>query len=127
MKKIVSLCLAAVLCCLLCGCSVSYSSIQSNLKSADYTVIEMDEEKLNGLNTELTYSYGGSGSIVKGFYGVNNKTGEGVTVLEFNNKSDLTLMYKMAESSIEEEREAVDLSGHILVFGEKAGVKAALK
>ena len=127
MKKLVAISFIAVLCCLLCSCSVSYSTIQSNLRAADYTVIEMDEEKLNELNTELTYSYGGSGSIIKGFYGVNNQTNVGVTVLEFNNKADLTLMYKMAESSINEEIEAVDLSGHILVFGEKAGVKVALK
>jgi hypothetical protein len=85
----------------------------------------MDEERLNELNTELKYSYQGSGSIITGFYAVNNDTNGSVTVLEFQNKDDLTLMYKMAKDSIND-GESVDLSGYVLVFGDKDGVKAAL-
>ena len=125
MKRLLVFVLMVVVCANFCGCALSTSRIQSNLSDTGYSIIEMDEERLNELNTELKYSYQGSGSIIKGFYAVNNDTNGSVTVLEFQNKDDLTLMYKMAKDSIND-GESVDLSGYVLVFGDKDGVKAAL-
>ena len=124
MKKLLTIVLMVVVCVNLCGCSLSTAKIQSNLTDAGYSIIEMDAERLKDLNTELKYSYQGSGSILTGFYAVNDNQ-KSVTVLEFENKDDLTLMYKIAKGSIQD-GESVDLSGYILVFGDKDGVKSAL-
>lgn len=125
MKKFLTIVMAVIVCMSLSACSLSVSKIQSNLEKAGYTVIEIEAEQLAELNTELTYSYKGDGSIITGFYAVNNETSDSITVLEFGDKSDLTLMYKIAKETIED-GESVDLSGYILVFGNEAGVKAAL-
>lgn len=127
MKKLLSVFLCLLVCFSLTACSLSSSRIQSNLEKAGYSVIEMEDEQRTELNNELTYSFKGHGSIIYGFYAVNNETRESVTVLEFENKDDLTLMYKAAKESIDKDTEAVDLSGYILVFGAKDGVEAALK
>lgn len=126
MKKISLIFLAILLSFCLSACSLSASRMQSNLVEAGYGIIEIDEQQLTELNNELKYIYKGQGSIISGFYGVDEATGKSVTVLEFQNKSDLTIMYKIARDSINDS-ESVDLSGHILVFGDAHGVSAALK
>ena len=125
MKRLLTIVMGVVVCACLCSCSLSASKIQSNLTEENYSVIEMDEERLTELNKELKYSYKGSGSIITGFYAVHNETKGSITVLEFQNKNDLTLMYKIAKESMQD-GEDVDLSGYILVFGDQDGVKVAL-
>ena len=125
MKKILSILIIFVIGFTLCSCTYSADKVKSNLKKAGYDIVEFEDEQKKEMNNELKYSYKGSGSIINGFYGVNNDDATSVTVLEFQNKSDLTLMYKMAKASLEK-GEKVDLSGNILVFGNEKGVKAAL-
>lgn len=127
MKRLLVLCVAFLFCFSLCSCSVSASRIQSNLEKAGYEIEEMEQDVLKERNNELTYNYKGNGSIIKGFFAYNEASRESVTVLEFTDKSDLTIMYKLAKQSIDSESESVDLSGYILVFGSKGGVEAALK
>lgn len=127
MRKLLSVLTAVFVCLSLSACSISASSIRSNLSDAGYTVIEIEAEQLKSLNEELTYNYNGKGVITSGFYGVNNENNESITVLEFEYSDDLTLMYKVAKKSIDSSTQAVDISGNILVFGAKDGVKAALK
>lgn len=126
MKKISLIFLAILLSFCLSACSLSVSRIQSNLVEEGYGIIEIDEQQLTEFNNELKYIHKGQGSIISGFYGVDEATGKSVTVLEFQNKNDLTIMYKMAKESINNS-ESVDLSGYILVFGDAQGVSAALK
>ncbi len=125
MKKFLSILIIFVMGFVMCSCAYSVDKVKSNLKNAGYDIIEFEDEQINEMNNELKYSYKGSGSIINGFYGVNDANSTSVTVLEFQNKSDLTIMYKMAKLSLEK-GESVDLSGNILVFGDEKGVKAAL-
>lgn len=126
MRKIFSVALVAVICFIVSSCSFSASKIQSNLTKRDYSIIEIDENRLEELNNDLTYIYSGKGSIIYGFYAVHNESQKSVTVLEFSNKNDLTIMYKAVKETIGKD-EAVDFSGYILVFGNADGVKTALK
>ncbi len=125
MKKLMSILIIFAFCLTMCSCAYSADGIKSNLKDAGYDIIDFDEARKTEMNNELKYSYRGSGSIINGFYGVNSVDSTSVTVLEFQNKSDLTIMYKMVKESLEK-GESVDLSGYILIFGNEKGVKAAL-
>ncbi len=125
MKKILLIITVLVLCFTLCSCAYSIDGIKSNLEKRDYEIIEFTEEELIEKNNELNYVYGGNGSIVKGFYGVNEAEYASVTVIEFQDKSDLTIMYKLVKESLEK-GQSVDLSGYILVFGNEKSVNAAL-
>ena len=90
-----------------------------------YDILDLTEEEKTDLNNELKYSYNGSGNIINAFYAVDYESKESITVLEFQNKSDLTIMYKLVKESLDKEQ-SVDLSGYILVYGSETGVKAAL-
>ena len=125
MKKLLSILIIFVLSLNMCSCAYSADGIKSNLKDAGYDIIEFDEERKTEMNNELKYSYRGSGSIINGFYGVSSADSTSVTVLEFEDKSDLTIMYKMVKESLKK-GECVDLSGYILIFGDKNGVNVAL-
>jgi hypothetical protein len=125
MKKILSLLLLFVFCLNLCSCAYSTDGIKTNLEKAGYSIIDLTEEQKTDLNNDLKYNYDGSGSIINAFYGVDYESKDSVTVLEFQNKSDLTIMYKLVKESLEK-GQSVDLSGYILVYGAQNGVKAAL-
>ena len=126
MKRLLTIVMVVLLCASLCACSLSTSRIKSNLIKNNYSIVEVDQEKMAELNSELKYSYKGEGSIINAFYAVDNETNNSITVLEFQNKDDLVLMYKIAKETLNV-GESVDLSGYILVFGYEEGVKAALK
>ena len=125
MKKVLSVFIVFVLCFTLCSCAYSADGIKSNLEKNGYVIENFTEEQLTERNNELKYVFGGSGSITVAFYGVNEKEKTSVTVLEFLDKGDLTIMYKQVKSSLEK-GEKVDLSGYILVFGDEKAVDAAL-
>lgn len=126
MKKTVCLLIILILAITMCSCAYSVDFIKSNLKNSGYEIIDLQEQQIIEMNNELKYSYSGNGSIMSGFYAVNNKDSSSITVLEFQNKSDLTIMYKMIKESLEQ-GESVDLSGNILIYGNENGVKASLK
>ena len=125
MKKVLVCVFCLIICFSLTACSLTSSRMKSNLEESGYSIVEMTEEQMTELNNELKYTFKGNGSIIYGFYAVNEETKGSITVIEFENKDDLTLMYKAAKESIKKETEAVDLSGYILLFGEKEGVKTA--
>ena len=125
MKKILSIFIILAFCLALCSCAYSADGIKSNLNKAGYDILDLTEEEKTDLNNELKYSYNGSGSIINAFYAVDYESKESITVLEFQNKSDLTIMYKLVKESLDK-GQSVDLSGYILVYGSETGVKAAL-
>ncbi|MBE6739642.1 MAG: hypothetical protein E7565_04920 [Ruminococcaceae bacterium] len=125
MKKVLSIFIILAFCLTLCSCAYSADGIKSNLSKSGYSVLDLTEEEKTDLNNELKYSYKGSGSIINAFYAVDYENKESITVLEFQNKSDLTIMYKLVKESLDK-GQSVDLSGYILVYGSENGVKAAL-
>jgi hypothetical protein len=117
----------------LCSCALAPSKIKENLKESGYTIKEFSAEEIASLNNDLQYKFGGNGSIVSAFYGVNENADDpqedSVTVLEFSDKDDLTIMYKQIRLMFQEENKQnykLDLSGNVLVYGFEKGVDAAL-
>lgn len=142
MKKLSVMLLSVLLVFVLCSCGMSTSKIQSNLEKAGYEIKIATESEIATMNNDLKYSYGGKGTIVSVMYGFkevieetkNEETGEvftekinvSVQVVEFQDKDDLTTMYKEIRKQLDDNSK-IDLSGNILVYGYESGVNAALK
>lgn len=124
MKRALALLFCVIFTFTLCGCS-GIDSIKENLTKSGYTIDDMDENTISSLNDDVKYTYNGKGTVLRGFYG-KGKNGETVSVVEFADRDDMTLMYKQIKSALED-GQTIDIKGKIVVYGTKSGVKTALK
>ncbi len=124
MKKLSALLICLLLIFTLCGCDNTEAIIE-NLSDAGFKVEEMSENKISSLNSDVKYSYNGKGTIIKGYYGTDEK-GNNVFVLEFSDREDMTVSYREIKAQLPS-GQTIDVKGKTLVYGIEDGVKAALK
>ena len=89
-----------------------------------YTVNVYNEELIGDMQDNLIYVYGGDGKILNALSAT--KEGQKVVVIEFENKSDLDIMYRELQKGLAE-TDKMDLSSNILAYGTPEAVKTALK
>lgn len=123
-KRILAFGLVLILLFSLCGCGASFDSVKKNLEDNGYEINVYDEELLDEMQTNLTYIYKGEGKILNALSATNGANK--ITVIEFEKKSDLEIMYKELQVGLQGD-EKMDFSANILVYGTPEALKTALK
>lgn len=125
MKRKFLACISIVLLiCMLCGCGFSLDSSAKKLESKGYTVNKYDAQLIEEMQNQMIYGFGGKGKIINAFSAV--KEEENVVVIEFENRSDLEVIYREMNRGVSKP-EKIDLNGNILAYGTEKAVKLALK
>lgn len=120
MKRLPVLLLALVMAVLLCGCEKTMDEVRDKAQKKEYTVTEYTQERLENMVYDMA-AYRTKGGLVAAF-GVKNEQDDTAMVVQFERRSDAEIVCKAIRGNLKD-GEAVDLSGCVLVYGNKKLVK----